>query len=129
MDDIHKIAFPVTAGQKEEKITTDTLDHALEKEHLQGNTLIKIDVQGFEDKVILGGKETIASAAIIIVETSFVELYKNQPLFDTVYQLLYELGFRYAGVWAPELTSPLDGRRLQQDSIFLRQDFYAPRPD
>lgn len=121
MGALHKDLFPVTAGQREVAVSVDTLDHALSGFNLQEPMLVKIDVQGFEDKVMDGGMDVLKRAKIVLVETSFYELYKGQPLFDGVYELLKGLGFEYHGSWAPELKSPIDGRLLQQDSVFARR--------
>lgn len=121
MGELHKNLFPVTAGQREVAVAVDTLDHALSGFNLQEPILVKIDVQGFEDKVIAGGLGILGRAQVVLVETSFYELYKGQPLFDGVYEALKNLGFEYHGSWAPELKSPIDGRLLQQDSVFVRR--------
>lgn len=120
MGRLHKELFPVTAGERPVAVSVDTLDHALEGYELREEILIKMDVQGFEDKVIAGGPGILRRARVVLVETSFRELYIGQPLFADVYRLLYELGFEYRGAWAPELKSPVDGTLLQQDSIFIR---------
>jgi hypothetical protein len=82
--------------------------------------LIKIDVQGFERMVILGGIQTIKKAEVLIVEVSFQELYENQVPFDTIYSLLTGLGFTFIGNY-DQLLSPKDGSILQADAIFLNQ--------
>lgn len=120
MEDIHKNAFPITAGERDEVIQTDTMDNALEQYPLEDNILVKIDVQGLEDKVIAGGIKTLQQAKVAIIETSFVELYKGQSLFNEICGLLSNLGFRYSGAWDPDLKNPLDGASLQQDSIFIK---------
>ena len=43
---------------------------------------LKIDVQGFEDKVLNGASEAINQAVGILVELSTVELYAGQKLFN-----------------------------------------------
>ncbi|MBP6885643.1 MAG: FkbM family methyltransferase [Candidatus Pacebacteria bacterium] len=121
MASLHKDTFPVTAGQETISVAVSTLDEALSDYSLEENIMVKIDVQGFEDKVIAGGLEMLKRSRVILIETSFKELYVGQPLFDGVYHLLRSLGFQYRGAWAPELKSPLDGSPLQQDSIFIRE--------
>lgn len=120
MGDLHKKAFPITAGEKDESIKIDTMDNVLGNLNLKDNVLVKIDVQGLEDKVILGGLKTLSRAKIVIVETSFLELYEGQPLFGRVHQFLSELGYKYSGAWDPDFRNPLDGRSLQQDSVFIK---------
>lgn len=81
--------------------------------------LVKIDVQGYEDRVIRGGQRVISRAKVLIVETSFQTLYDGQPLFEDIYDTLLKMGFRYIGaLW--QLRSPLNGSILQADSIFVK---------
>ena len=120
MADLHKTAFPYTAGQREETVNIETLDNIMRSEKLEEDIFVKMDVQGFEDKIILGGIETIKRAKIILIETSFKELYKGQPLFGEIFNLLSGLGFKYAGAPDGDLKNPLDGASLQQDSVFLK---------
>ena len=87
---------------------------------IEGDLLIKMDVQGFEDKVIGGGIDTIKRASILIVETSFQTLYADQPLFEDIYDLLKE-DFRYMGA-INQNRSQIDGNMLYEDSIFIRKE-------
>lgn len=116
----HTHHFPFTQESTIETIKVDTLDNFASRLCLEKNILLKIDVQGFEDKVICGGLGTLHQVKIIIVETSFKELYKNQPLFSDIYQLLTKLDFVYLGSW-DQLKSPIDGSPCQEDSIFIKQ--------
>ena len=120
MQNLHKQAFPQTAHAELEEIEICRLDdmaHALE---LNDNVLIKIDVQGFEDKVILGGQKVIERAHVIIVETTFEPLYQGQVLFDGIYSMLNAKGFEIRGCEEP-LRNPGDTRIMQCDSIFVRK--------
>ena len=121
MAEAHKEAFTNTKNEFEEYITIDTLDNVFKKIKIKGPILVKIDVQGFEKEVIKGGQKIISKADMIILETSFVPLYKNAPLFGDIYESLKNLGFNYQGSF-DQLPSPQDGRILQQDSIFVRDD-------
>lgn len=119
MNSPHKINFPYTKKTFKEEIIIKRLDDIMKEIKIKDKLLIKIDVQGYEKEVILGGIKTISKADIIILETSFVELYKKQPLFEKIYEIMTKLGFKYAGSFE-ELKSPLDEQVLQQDSIFVR---------
>ena len=119
MDPRHVQEFPWTAGCEPLSVSVATLDGALADAQADAPLLIKIDVQGTEDRVIEGGRATLARAAVVIVETSFAALYKEQPLFDNVNALLASVGFRYQGNIG-QLISPHDGRVLQSDSVFVR---------
>jgi FkbM family methyltransferase len=112
--------LPFTQNMKEEIIVIDTLDNVAESLELERNILVKMDVQGFEDKVIAGGVKVLKRTKIVIIETSFREIYKSQPLFSDIYQTLVgELGFSYAGSWSQQ-KSPIDGSPFQEDSIFIK---------
>lgn len=120
MNDVHRTNFPKTQGEKEISVSVRTLDGIANEIQIQGPLLIKIDVQGYEEQVILGGELTIGKAAVVIVEVSFVELYEGQVLFDQIYYRLKRLGFQYMGNYE-QLLSPLSGQVLQADAIFYRK--------
>jgi FkbM family methyltransferase len=120
-DDLLVQSFPFTAHATPQEIQIRRLDDLVEELALVEPILIKIDVQGMEDKVILGGETVFAKASTLIVETSFVTLYKGQALFDAVYDLLRERGFIYMGI-EDIIKNPKDGRVLQCDSLFVRRD-------
>jgi hypothetical protein len=86
---------------------------------LASTVLLKIDTQGFEKNVLLGGERTLPQIKIIIVELSFAELYRGQPLFPEINRWLEERGFQYRGSWGSQLNNPKDGMPLQQDGIFI----------
>ncbi len=118
MGTLHKVEFPFTAHQTPEIVGVKRLDDVLSELEPEENILIKIDVQGYEDKVIKGGENAIKRAKVLIVETSFYTLYEGQPLFHEIYELLVRKGFKYVGN-LDQLVSPVDGRLLQADAIFL----------
>jgi FkbM family methyltransferase len=119
MEDLHRTAFPYTVQVTTEDVEIRRLDSLAPSLALEDNILVKIDVQGYEAKVILGGADLIARATLIILETSFAPLYADQPLFEDIYDLLGAKGFKYRGSFS-QLHSPVDGRPLQQDSMFVR---------
>lgn len=117
MLDLHRAAWPQTSDAVTEEVEIRRLDSlGIET---QSELLVKIDVQGFEDKVIEGGRELIGRAAYVITEVSFARLYEGQPLFEDIYRLLTAMGFRYRGALA-QLIDPRDGRPLQADAFFAR---------
>jgi FkbM family methyltransferase len=124
MQDLHRQAFPQTVNAKLEDIDICRLDDLSHKLELRDNILVKIDVQGFEDKVIMGGASVIERASVLIVETSFEPLYKGQMLFDGIYAMLTARGFEYKGCEEP-LRNPDDGRILQCDSVFVRKSYHG----
>ncbi len=80
MGDVHKQAFPFTnEGWVSESTRIRRLDVVADELNLVDNILIKIDVQGFEDRVIRGGWNTVRRAKLLIVEVSFEISTKASP--------------------------------------------------
>lgn len=121
MSDLHRKLYPKSGGAVSEIIQVRRLDNILRQENLEKNILIKMDVQGFEDRVMRGGEETIRNAAVLIIETSFVPLYEGQPLFGDIHRIAEQLGFAYYGNLGRHW-SPRSGKLLFEDSLFIKQD-------
>jgi len=122
MEELHKRAFPFTKHTTVQTIPIKRLDDISGQMDIVENVLIKIDVQGTEDKVIVGGENLISRASVLIVETCFEPLYKDQLLFDGIYDLLRQRDFLYAGSESLR-RNPENGRILFCDSVFLKSDF------
>jgi len=120
MADLHKQSFNFAVKGEAEVIEVRRLSDVARELNLRDPLLLKLDVQGFEDKVIAGGEDVVAGTKIIIIEVSFQRLYEGGPLFDDIYRMLKERGFIYHGNF-DQLLSPKDGRALQADAIFCRQ--------
>ena len=69
------------------------MDSAAEDVKIPKNTLVKIDVQGFELQVLQGAVSTLKKVQFVLVESSKVELYEGQALFSDVDQFLTQHGF------------------------------------
>jgi len=119
MADLHKEAFPFTKLVSGEPVEVRRLDDVARDVLAEKEILIKIDVQGYEERVLLGGQDLIARSRILIIEVSFKTLYEGQPLFDDIYRHLGEKGFKYMGNF-DQLLSPADGSVLQADAIFIK---------
>lgn len=118
MTDTHKTLFPHTKEHSQEQIKVKRLDDISKDLKLEKEILIKVDVQGFEDRVIAGGIETFKKAKAVLIENSFVELYEGQPLFDNIYQKLKSLGFVYKGSLQEKLNKNTS-QIISEDSIFI----------
>lgn len=119
MAETHKNLFPHTKESRPEEIEVRRLDDVIYLLSLKEEILIKVDVQGFEDKVIKGGAETFKKARAVLIENSFVELYRGQPLFDDIYEKLKSLGFIYKGSFQEKLNFKT-GEIISEDSLFIR---------
>jgi FkbM family methyltransferase len=98
-----------------------TLDALMLEKTVAAPHLVKLDVQGYEMEVLRGGEQALRSAAAVISEVSFIELYKGQCLFNDLSGFLAERGFRLFALG--ERTSV--GRRLvQADALFVAETAY-----
>jgi FkbM family methyltransferase len=112
-------SYPYAARTSKTRVTVSTLDMWAEQYDLERGILVKLDVQGYEDHVIMGGPRTFARASVVIAETSFTALYQGQPLYDDIYQLMRARGFRSAGMIVNGRDADT-GEILDSDSIFIR---------
>jgi FkbM family methyltransferase len=113
-------AFPYIRASTTESVRVTTLDGWAARTPFEEPLLIKIDVQGCEDRVLRGGGTTIRRAAALIVEVSYWEVYRGQALFKEVFDLLVEAGFRFGGTTGNVMDRASGGRILQADAIFMR---------
>jgi len=88
MGELHRKAFPHTSHTSEERIAVCRLDDVAEEVDCEENLLIKLDVQGYEDKVIKGARKILGRTSVLIVETSFERLYDDQLLFADIGNIL-----------------------------------------
>lgn len=119
---ISKDAYPYIGDSISEEIEIRRLDDFINSYHIiiEPEILIKMDVQGFEDKVIQGGNEIINKSKVIITEVEFQELYEGQVLFGDINAQLNFLGFEFKGVIETSL-HPTNGMPLFADAVFIKR--------
>jgi FkbM family methyltransferase len=112
--------YPFTDQQVRVPVQVDTLDHLMQDESviLPAETVIKMDVQGYEDRVIRGGRETFAKAKAVILEVCLDPLYERQANFKEIMMLLDDLGFNYAGNLDQNYDK--DGHVIFLDAVFVK---------
>lgn len=114
--------YPQTNAASITKVRLTTLDQALEGSlvHMMPDILLKLDVQGFEDRVLRGADRVLANCSACVLEVGLDSLYEGQADFFELARLLKEAGYRYAGnldqVYAK------DGRVVYLDAVFLRDE-------
>ncbi|WP_025735795.1 FkbM family methyltransferase [Mycobacterium genavense] len=119
----HQDAFPPANYIGTEKASIRRLD-SLTPEFLRPGdvTFLKIDVQGFEKQVLAGGASTINDRVVgVELELSFLPLYEGGMLVREALDLMDSLGFTLTGL-QPGFTDPRNGRMLQADGVFFRED-------
>lgn len=124
MSDLHKELYPKSKGSTLETIRIDTLDAILGETELSERILVKIDVQGYEDKVLAGGQKTMRRASVAILETSYLPFYEGQPLFHDICHLMNELGFSYYGDLHRHY-QPKTGKLLYEDALFVKKELIS----
>jgi FkbM family methyltransferase len=120
MLDNHTKAAPDSAYVDNERVQLSRLD-TLTQSYLQPGIVpfLKIDTQGYEDRVLDGAKELLDRVIGLQLELSFAPLYEGQQLFDVLVERLREMGFSIWAIW-PGFCDPHSGRMLQVDVTFFR---------
>jgi FkbM family methyltransferase len=90
--------FPVAGIETPRPVQMLTLDQWASSQILPDPILIKLDVQGYEDRIIRGGVETMRRASAVLTEVTFKPIYERQVLFDDLYTLLRSLGFKLSAM-------------------------------
>jgi FkbM family methyltransferase len=117
----HSDAAPESAYVGSENVPLRRLDGMAPKFlHPQSVAFLKIDTQGYEDRVLRGGVKTLARAVGLQLEMSLVSLYEGQRQFDEMYASLQQEGFELWGL-SPAFIDPRSGRLLQVDATFFRR--------
>lgn len=118
--DEHRKAFPWAREAREITVKASTLDHEYRDKTLIGPVLLKLDVQGYEAKVLKGGTETISRIDHIVAEMSFKPLYRGEWSFHQTLNLLDGLDFDLVQP-VGFLKDPTSGTYLQMDGLFARR--------
>jgi FkbM family methyltransferase len=116
MNPIHISEFPFTRNAHQEDVTLMTLRTAREKFNLLPPDFIKIDVQGYEDRVILGGEDIFRQASFCMIELSVVKLYENAVLMTDLNLMMRKLGFRLVSIVGKIVGK--SGEILQVDGLY-----------
>jgi FkbM family methyltransferase len=118
----HLNAAPESRYIGSENVDLRTLDSVgTELAKAAERIFLKLDVQGFEYKVLQGAEQFLARVAGIQLELSLVPLYDGERLF---HPMLHDLEERGYDLWAmvPGFADPDTGRLLQLDAVFFRKE-------
>ena len=128
MLETHSKAAPNSSYIGSEKVALRRLDTlAPDYLFLGAVPFIKIDTQGFEDRVLQGAPDLLAKAAGLQLELSLIPLYHGQRLYQEMIIQLNALGF---DLWSitPAFIDQNSGRLLQIDATFFRSPSGARTP-
>jgi FkbM family methyltransferase len=116
-------AAPESGFMSKEEVVVQPLD-AVADPAWPRPLALKIDTQGFEREVLVGGTAILADVALILVEMSLTPLYHGAPGFAELYAMIEGLGYRCIGMnqgFADLAANEL----LQVDALFVR-DLWPP---
>jgi FkbM family methyltransferase len=115
-----KTIYPFTDQQVRVPVPVDTLDYIMRDESiiLPTEILIKMDVQGYEDRVIRGGQGIFSKAKVVILEVCLDHLYEHQASFKDIVMMLDDFGFNYAGNLEQNYDN--DGHVIFLDAVFVK---------
>lgn len=118
----HLSAAPRSKYVASEEIVVRRLDDVFSElaGHAQ-SIWLKLDVQGFEDRVLRGAEQSLPKTDFIQIELSLKSLYAQQTTYLQMCAYLEQRGFNLIGL-EPGFTDPSTGRLLQADGIFRRHD-------
>jgi len=117
--DYIKKGFSIDVESKPITVNTVRLDKFFEGHSLGESLFIKSDTQGFEDRVIRGGKNVFCHANLCVIETMFQPQYKGQALFTDILYLMWSLGFTYFGDKDYVSYHNMNNTPVWQDSVFI----------
>ena len=113
---VHIEEAPFTANTHEEEIQMITLEKAVKRYKLPLPDFIKVDVQGYEDRVIRGGENVVNKAKFCVLELSLIPLYEKGVLVTEMNLLMRSLGFRLIGIVGKIVGK--SGEILQLDGLY-----------
>ena len=119
------------------QIKVNTLDNEI-KHKVSYVDFIKIDAEGSELFILKGAKDTLDSVIGLEIETSFLAVRQNQPLFQHVNEFMLDSGFQLMDLrcdyWKRNITKYVKTNRKGQliwaDALYFRSpEDLVTRPD
>jgi FkbM family methyltransferase len=119
MLDAHRAGAPEVSYVASQDVDVRTLDALATPVILPDDVaMLKVDVQGYEQQVLAGGKATLARASLVSLEVSFVALYAKSLVFADVLDFMQKAGFVLADI--EPIFRTRDQQVLAADATFLR---------
>jgi FkbM family methyltransferase len=110
-------SYPDSTIVEETIVPVTTLDALFANRTLPQPILLKIDVQGFEDRVITGATALLTRVDWVLIEVSFSALYEGNREFDSIVDLMESRGFRFVRPMDFHL-SPVTNEIIEMDALF-----------
>jgi FkbM family methyltransferase len=120
--DGHRAAFPEAVEARTIGVPMTTLDKFFAGREMPQPLLLKLDVQGYEAKVLAGGAAILERVTWVVAETSLRRMYEGEALFLDLTELMKRRGFKFLRP-VGSLPDPRTGEMLQVDALFEREAF------
>ncbi|MEO8005027.1 MAG: FkbM family methyltransferase [Betaproteobacteria bacterium] len=125
---VHERAAPGSAYVSGETVPLRRLDRVADAFLADAKrALLKIDTQGYEDRVLRGAQGLLPNIVAIQCELSLVPLYAGQLLLDQMRSNIEAMGFVLFAVF-PGYVSEQTGQTLQIDGFFVRPEIAMSVP-
>ena len=105
--------------ENEINVNIHCLDNIINNQDLSDTTLVKIDVQGYELKVLKGSLGILKKIKFILIEISEKEIYKNQALSSDIINFLKQKNF---SIFRENKPTKIKKTNLIQKDILLIND-------
>jgi FkbM family methyltransferase len=113
----HKKNAPKSDYVRREKVDVERLDSLFyDICNAKNSILLKIDTQGYEDRILKGCEKCIRNISFIQMEMSLQKLYKESWSLDDAVKKMYNMGFVLISVEEGFVST--NGKLLQVDGIF-----------
>jgi FkbM family methyltransferase len=116
----HTDVMPSSGYVGTETVPIRTLDEVVEQYTDPNQPLfVKLDTQGFEKKIVQGGRRSLARICGFKLEVSVDPLYEGEALLPEMVEFMSDHGYQLMGVepgWSNEAT----GQMLQLEGVFFR---------
>jgi len=109
--------------ERKKEVPLLTLDALAREKKIEGNGLLKIDVQQAEHLVLAGASKVLAQIDVVVAELSLYQLAEGGKTLIEMLELFKQKGYRYfddVGEWR----DPRDGTLLQKDILFVRDGLF-----
>jgi FkbM family methyltransferase len=102
------------------EVQTDTIDHFCWERGISTIDILKVDVEGAEERVFKGAREMFSRGAVksVFVEVYFRPVYERMPLFWDLDTQLKRFGFGLCGLYS--LSSSGDGFLNFGNALYMR---------
>lgn len=99
-------------------VPVTTLDAALADDAIPPDTLVKLDLQGYELEALRGAPSVLGRARHVLLETAFRSSYQGEASFEDLQSVLAEHGYRF--LRPVDILRDAAGEIVQMDALFER---------